>query len=206
MRPELTEKQERTLKFIQRYIQEHDRPPTFREIGEAIEVASTNGVRYVLDVLVRKGFLSRSPLLSRGIALTERAQGRRRNVRLIPLLGRISAGSPLLAEENLEGRVAADPAVAGGADTFALRVKGDSMKEAGIFDGDILFARPQSTAQKGDIVVAMLEGEATVKYFRPEKNRICLMPANPRFSPIIVEKGKRDFQILGKVIGLMRKI
>jgi repressor LexA len=125
---------------------------------------------------------------------------------MIPLVGRIAAGSPLLAEENLEGHVAADQSVVGSGDTFALRVKGDSMKEAGIFDGDILFARPQSMAQSGDIVVAMLEGEATVKYFRPERKRICLMPANPQFSPIIVEKGKRDFQILGKVIGLMRKI
>ena len=80
------------------------------------------------------------------------------------------------------------------------------MKDAGILDGDILFARPQSTAQKGDVVIAMLDGEATVKYFRPERGRICLVPANPHFSPIVVEKGTPDFQILGKVIGLMRKI
>lgn len=206
MRTDLTEKQESVLSFIRRYLQEYDRPPTFREVGQATGVSSTNGVRYLLDGLVRKGYLSRSPLLSRAVSLTEKSARRHKGTRMIPLVGRIAAGSPLLAEENLEGHVAADQSVVGSGDTFALRVKGDSMKEAGIFDGDILFARPQSMAQSGDIVVAMLEGEATVKYFRPERKRICLMPANPQFSPIIVEKGKRDFQILGKVIGLMRKI
>jgi len=206
MRPDLTEKQESVLSFIQRYLQEYDRPPTFREVGQATGVSSTNGVRYLLDGLARKGYLSRSPLLSRAVSLTDKSARRHKGTRMIPLIGRIAAGSPLLAEENLEGHVAVDQTVVGSGDTFALRVKGDSMKEAGIFDGDILFARPQSMAQSGDIVVAMLEGEATVKYFRPERKRICLMPANPQFSPIIVEKGSRDFQILGKVIGLMRKI
>lgn len=201
----LTDKQERVLDFISHYIHEHDRPPTMREIGQAIAISSTNGVRYVLDALVRKGYLSRHPALSRGIALTEKSMRGRGMVRMIPLIGRISAGLPLLADENLEGRVAVDPAISGSGDTFALRVKGESMKGAGIFDGDILFARPQSSAQKGDIVVALLEGEATVKYFRPEKDCIRLEPANPNFAPIIVEK-EMPFRILGKVIGLMRKI
>lgn len=206
MEANLTDKQERALRFIRRYAEEYDRPPTLREIGAAIGVSSTNGVRYILEVLARKGYLSRSPALSRGISLTERSLHGRKGIRSVPLIGRIAAGSPLLAEENLEGHVAVDPGLVGSGDTFALRVRGESMKDAGILDGDILFARPQSTAQKGDIVIALLDGEATVKYFRPERGRIRLAPANRRFAPIDVPKGTPDFRILGKVIGLMRKV
>jgi repressor LexA len=206
MEANLSEKQERALRFIRRYAEEYDRPPTLREVGAAIGVSSTNGVRYILEVLVRKGYLSRSPALSRGISLTQRSLRGGKGTRSIPLIGRIAAGSPLLAEENYEGHVAADAALVGSGETFALRVRGESMKDAGILDGDILFARPQSTAQKGDIVVALLDGEATVKYFRPEKGRIRLAPANRRFAPIDVPKGGSDFRILGKVIGLMRKM
>ncbi|MBU1935780.1 transcriptional repressor LexA [bacterium] len=203
---ELNDKQKNALDFIVRYLREHDRPPTLREVGKAIGVSSTNGVRYLIDGLISKGYLSRSPSVSRGISLTDKTMRQHGSLRMVPLIGRIAAGSPLLAEENLEGQIAVDPNLIGRSETFALRVKGESMRDAGIMDGDVLFARPQSSAQKGDIVIALLDNEATVKYFRPEGNRICLQPANPKFNPIFVEKKSPDFRILGKVIGLMRKI
>ncbi|MCL4304364.1 transcriptional repressor LexA [bacterium] len=207
MSDQLTEKQQRALKFIQTEIHEKGRPPTLREIGSEIGVSSTNGVRYVLDALVRRGYLGRSPMLSRGIELTERSmvQTARSSTRDVPILGRIAAGVPITATENIEGRVSADRSIAPTDDTFALRVRGESMIEAGIREGDVIFARPQRTADTGDIVVALIGDEATVKYYRLMGDRILLEPANSRFKPIVVESGTPGFQILGKVVGLMRK-
>lgn len=207
MAEQLTEKQQRALKFIQTEIIDRGRPPTLREIGSQIGVTSTNGVRYVLDALVRKGYLERSPMLSRGIELTERSNRANSgaNVREIPILGRIAAGIPMTATENHEGRITVDKSFAPTDDTFALRVRGESMIDAGIREGDVIFARPQRTADSGDIVVAMIGEEATVKYYKPVGARILLEPANSRFKPIIVETGTPGFQILGKVVGLMRK-
>ncbi len=204
---QLTEKQQRALEFIQSEIGDRGRPPTLREIGSEIGVTSTNGVRYVLDALVRKGFLERSPMLSRGIELTERSMkpNMRSDIREVPVLGRIAAGVPITATENHEGRVLVDKSIAPTDDTFALRVRGESMIDAGIREGDVIFARPQRTADSGDIVVAMIGDEATVKYYKPVGARILLEPANTRFKPIIVETGTPGFQILGKVVGLMRK-
>lgn len=207
MSEQLTEKQQRALRFIQAEITDRGRPPTLREIGGEIGVTSTNGVRYVLDALVRKGYLERSPMLSRGIELTERSLvgGGRTTSREVPIVGRIAAGIPITATENIESRVTVDRSIAPTDDTFALRVRGESMIEAGIHEGDVIFARPQRTADSGDIVVAMIGEEATVKYYRPMGGRILLEPANSRFKPIIVESGTPGFLILGKVVGLMRK-
>ncbi len=207
MSEQLTEKQQRALQFIQAEITDRGRPPTLREIGGHIGVSSTNGVRYVLDALVRKGFLERSPMLSRGIELTDRSSvgSTRSTVRDVPILGRIAAGIPITATENHEGRVTVDRSLAPTDDTFALRVRGESMIEAGIREGDVIFARPQRTADSGDIVVAMIGDEATVKFYKPVGARILLEPANSRFKPIVVEAGTPGFQILGKVVGLMRK-
>jgi len=207
MSEKLTEKQQRALSFIQGEISERGRPPTLREIGGHIGVSSTNGVRYVLDALVRKGFLERSPMLSRGIELTDRSavSSGRSGVREVPILGRIAAGIPITATENHEGRVSVDRSIAPTDDTFALRVRGESMIEAGIREGDVIFARPQRTADSGDIVVAMIGDEATVKFYKPVGARILLEPANSRFKPIVVDPGTPGFQILGKVVGLMRK-
>lgn len=207
MAEHLTEKQQRALQFIQAEISERGRPPTLREIGGHIGVTSTNGVRYVLDALVRKGFLERSPMLSRGIELTDRSavSSSRSMSREVPIVGRIAAGIPITATENLEGRVSVDRSIAQTDDTFALRVRGESMIEAGIREGDVIFARPQRTADSGDIVVAMIGEEATVKFYKPVGARILLEPANSRFKPIVIESGTPGFQILGKVVGLMRK-
>jgi repressor LexA len=209
MAEQLTDKQQKALQFIQAEIRAKGRPPTLREIGGKIGITSTNGVRYVLDALQRKGYLERSPMLSRGIELTGRAGAptpERNGVREIPIIGRVAAGAPLLATENIEGHVSADRSIAGGDDTFALRIRGDSMIDAGIREGDVIFARPQHTADPGDIVVALLGEEATVKYYKPQGDRVLLEPANRYFTPIIVDRGTPGFKILGKVIGLMRKL
>ncbi|MBI5059337.1 transcriptional repressor LexA [candidate division KSB1 bacterium] len=205
----LTEKQSKALAFIQMEIKSKGRPPTLREIGAIIGVSSTNGVRYLLDTLERKGYLNRSPMLSRGIELTARTGGGmplEDETREVPILGRVAAGYPLLAQQNIEAHVRVDRTVATSDDTFALRVRGDSMKDAGILEGDVIFAKPQSTANAGDIVVALIGEEATVKYFKPQGERIVLEPANRYFNPIVVERGTPGFRILGRVIGLMRKM
>lgn len=208
MAEELTDKQKKALAFIQTEIRQHGRPPTLREIGAEIGISSTNGVRYLLDTLQRKGFLQRSPMLSRAIELSSRVAVTLpfENVREVPLIGRVAAGTPLLATENLEGHIRVDRSIATSDETFALKIRGDSMKEAGILEGDVIFARPQTTAEPGDIVVALLGEEATVKFFRPQNDKICLEPANRYYSPIVVEKGTPGFRILGRVIGLMRKL
>ena len=208
MSEQLNEKQRKALDFVQEEIRLKGRPPTLREIGTHIGITSTNGVRYLLDGLEKRGYLQRSPMLSRGIELTCRmiAPKHADDVREVPILGRVAAGAPLLATENIEGHVRVDRSVATSDDTFALKVRGDSMKEAGILEGDVIFAKPQTTADPGDIVVALLGEEATVKYFRPQGDRVCLEPANRYYSPIVVERGTPGFRILGKVIGLMRKL
>jgi repressor LexA len=205
---QLTEKQQKTLAFIQEEIKKRGRPPTLREIGAEVGISSTNGVRYLLEALERKGFLVRSAMLSRGIELTARAAVSTSfgAIREVPIIGRVAAGTPLLAEQNIEGHMLMDRAIVGSDETFALRIKGDSMKDAGILEGDVIFAKPQNTADRGEIVVAMLGDEATVKYYQPQGNRIRLEPANSYFPPIIIEKGTPGFRILGKVIGLMRKM
>jgi repressor LexA len=208
MTEQLTDKQQKALAFIQSEIRSHGRPPTLREIGAHIAVSSTNGVRYLLETLERKGYLQRSPMLSRGIELTARTAVILpfEETREVPVVGRIAAGAPLLASENIESYVRVDRSFAASDETFALRVRGDSMKDAGILEGDVIFAKPQSTADPGDIVVALLGEEATVKFFKPHNDRIHLEPANRYYSPIIVEKGTPGFRILGRVIGLMRKL
>ncbi len=209
MGEQITEKQQKALQFIHSEIKTKGRPPTLREIGAVIGVTSTNGVRYLLDTLERKGYLKRSAMLSRAIELTSRVTGpepSEDNTRDVPILGRIAAGAPLLAQEHIEAHVRVDRTVATSDDTFALKVRGDSMKEAGILEGDVIFAKPQSTANPGDIVVALLGDEATVKYFRPHGERVHLEPANRYYNPIIVERGTPGFRILGRVIGLMRKL
>ncbi len=209
MAEQLTEKQQKALQFIQSEIKSKGRPPTLREIGAVIGVSSTNGVRYLLDTLERKGYLKRSAMLSRAIELTSRTSGSDSadaETRDIPILGRIAAGAPLMAHEHIEAHVRVDRTIATSDDTFALKVRGDSMKEAGILEGDVIFAKPQATANPGDIVVALIGEEATVKYFRPQGDRVHLEPANRYYNPIIVERGTPGFRILGRVIGLMRKL
>jgi repressor LexA len=209
-RKPLTARQQEVFNFIKERIQESSRPPTLREIGTRFNITSTNGVRSILHALAKKNYIERSPKLSRGIDLPEMERGmvegsKGSNTLEVPILGRVAAGTPILAVENLEGTVVVDrDFLMRQENVFALKVQGDSMKDAGILNGDLLFARQQNSADRGQIVVALLGEETTVKYFYPEGNYVRLQPANDAYGPIIVGKEITDFSVLGRVIGIMR--
>ncbi len=202
---ELTERQHRILAFIVKLVEERGLPPTIREIGEQFGIASTNGVWRHLQALEGKGYIKRREGQARGIELVpKRVRKLFYGHHHIPLVGRVAAGEPILAVENIEGLLSLEelfPAEGG----FALRIQGDSMKEAGIFPGDMVIARQQPTAEVGEIVVAIVnEEEATVKRLaQPEKSgEVRLEPANLRYEPVI----SRDVQVVGKVIGVIRQL
>jgi repressor LexA len=207
----LTTRQQQIYDYILERSQASQLPPTVREIGEHFHISSTNGVRSILSALIKKGYLRRSPKLSRGLEITNIPKTRKQmpevasNSIEIPIIGSVAAGTPILAVQNLEGTVVVDKdyLMARG-DVFALKVKGDSMIEAGIFDGDLVFARQQTTAEQGEMVVAQVENEATIKYFHQETNSIRLEPANQNYRPIQVSS-VQSFSIAGKVIGVLRK-
>ncbi|OQX92588.1 MAG: repressor LexA [candidate division Zixibacteria bacterium 4484_95] len=205
---ELTPRQREIFEFIKESVVDVGRPPSLREIGERFAINSTNGVRSVLEALERKGYIRRNRYLSRGIEILKEVPEHldERKLKAVPWVGRVAAGTPVWAEQNIEGSFFIDRSFVPGEQIFALRVQGDSMKEAGILDGDYVLVRRQDTAQKGDIVVAQIDDEATVKKYFPEKKRIRLQPENPDFGPIIVEKKTPGFFIAGKVIGLLRKM
>lgn len=221
----LSERQREILQFISRHIEQNGYPPTVREIGHEFGIRSTNGVAEHLKALERKGLLVKGNLKSRALrpvvppaarpaAATGRAgreartEERPSTVR-VPLVGRVAAGAPLLAEESQGESLDIDASLvgAGGGKVFALRVKGDSMIEDGIFDGDFVFVRQQAHARAGETVVAMVEGEATVKRFHPEGNVLRLQPANKAMEPIYVRREQaRDVAVLGVVIGVFRRL
>jgi repressor LexA len=213
---ELTDRQKQILHFIVRESESKGFPPTIREIGEEMDIRSTNGVNDHLKALERKGYLIRGEQQSRSLVPTKRARlvlglGARKDGNLVdvPLLGKVAAGAPLLAAENLEDSVRIDSFFLGsaGKEVFALRVRGDSMIEDGIFDGDYLFVRKTPAASPGDIVVALIEDDATVKRFYPEADRVRFQPANRAMLPIYVSKSDfRSTMILGIVIGVYRKM
>src|SRR5690606_8755680 len=208
-RKPLTARQREVFEFIKERIQTTSRPPTLREIGTQFNITSTNGVRSILHALAKKGYIERSPKLSRGIDLPEMekasAEASRDTTMEIPILGRVAAGTPILAVENLEGTVVVDKDfLMRQENVFALKVQGDSMKDAGILNGDLLFARQQNVAERGQTVVALLGEETTVKYFYPEGNFVLLQPANDAHGPIFVGKDITEFSVLGRVIGIMR--
>ena len=202
-RVDLTDRQRAILEFIESEVREHGRAPTLREIGRKFGIRSTNGVRTHLAALIRKGYLKRQGYLSRGIELTRDIT---REAGTLPLVGSVPAGKPIDAVENIEGEVAIDTAFLPRGEGFGLRVRGDSMSGAGILEGDIVLVRKQQDAQPGDIVVAIIDGEATVKRFFPEGRRIRLQPENPAYEPIVVDGKEADVRIAGKVVGLLRKL
>ncbi len=213
---ELTERQREILTFIVKETETRGFPPTIREIGEQMDIRSTNGVNDHLKALERKGYLNRGEQQSRSLVPTKRARmllglGAKKDSGLVevPLLGKVAAGAPALAQESMEDSVKIDSFLIGGAgrEVFALRVKGQSMIEDGIHDGDYLFVRKAPSAQPGDIVVALIEDEATVKRYYPEGERIRFQPANATMSPIYVSKADfRSTMILGIVVGVYRKL
>jgi repressor LexA len=200
----LTDRQREVLDFITSSIRKRGYPPTLREIGSHFGIRSTNGVNDHLRALEKKGFLHREDLKSRAL----RPLVTDDDLVDVPVLGRVAAGQPLLAVQNYEDSVKIDRFFIGQSrEVFALRVKGDSMIEAGIFDGDYVFIRKQLQAEPGEIVVAMIGDEATVKRYYPEGDTIRFQPANSAMAPIIVRR--RDFRsvnLLGVVIGIYRKM
>jgi repressor LexA len=205
MRPKLTARQQQLLHYIEQVVSTTGVPPSIRQIGAALGISSTNGVRSHLKALEKKGYIQRSLRTSRGITMLDRIKRvttrALREAVDIPLLGRVTAGAPILAVENREGHLRLDPSLVKSSDTFALRVEGDSMIEAGILDGDYVLVRPQQSADNGDIVVALLDDEeVTVKRFYREANGFRLQPENARLTPIRVPA----VRICGKVTGLVR--
>lgn len=193
------------LDYIQESIDTRGYPPTLREIGAYMGIRSTNGVNDHLRALERKGHLKREDMKSRALRPTKVATS---NTVEVPVLGRVAAGAPIFATENIEETLQLDRSMVGRSDeTFVLRVRGDSMIEAGIFDDDYLFVKKQMVADRGQIVVALLGDEATVKYFYPERDYVRFQPANPEYAPIIVRREDLNpTQILGVVTGVYRKL
>jgi repressor LexA len=205
---DLTKRQQEIFDFIKRYSAGHGYPPTVRDIGKAVGLASSSTVHAHLANLERLGLLRRDPTKPRAIELLDRAASTAASSVLnlvrpgLPLVGQVAAGQPVLAEENIEDYVQT-PAFAGGNDGgYLLRVRGESMKNVGILDGDLVVVRPQDTAEDGDIVVALVGEEATVKRFFQESDHVRLQPENETMAPIL----SQDVRVLGKVVGLMRSI
>ncbi len=224
----LTERQLEVLRFIATEIEDRGYPPTIREIGEALDIASTNGVNDHLKALEKKGYLQRDPVKSRALIPTSQARevlggGTADNVvslssrrdgrgsgRLveIPIIGRVAAGQPILAQEQIEDTVQVDSFFLGTSKkVYGLRVQGDSMIGDGILSGDYIFVKKQLQADDGEIVVALIDDEATVKRVYFEGDRVRFQPSNPRMAPIYVRREDfRSTMILGVVVGIYRKL
>jgi repressor LexA len=199
----LTNRQQAILSFIRDCIVDDGRAPTIREMCERFEIRSTNGIRDHIKALITKGYLEKDSMLSRGIRLVENVS---HQVGSLPLVGSAPAGYPLTAIENYEGEIAVDKSFLPSAEAFTLRITGDSMRGAGIHDGDIVVVQKQDDANSGEIVVAVIDNEATVKRIYYEKDgALRLQPENDSFSPIMVDPSVVEFYIAGKVVGLMRR-
>jgi repressor LexA len=206
---DLTRRQQEIFDFIRRYSAKYGYPPTVRDIGKAVGLASSSTVHAHLANLEKIGLLRRDPSKPRAIELLERGVGTavdsvRGMVRAegLPLLGSVAAGQPILAEENIEEYVPV-PQLAGGEEgDYVLRIRGESMKEAGILEGDYVVVHPQDTANDGDVIVALLGEEATVKRFFREPDHIRLQPENDAMEPI----RSKEVKVLGRVVGLLRKV
>jgi len=222
-------REEEIIAFIAGSLRERGYPPTIREIGKAFGIASTNGVRYYLDRLEQSGKIRRDRWTSRGIELQAaegEEQGRARAVREpvpaprlapiprrstsepieIPLLGRVAAGAPILAEENIEDVLLLDGALVRPGKHFALKVQGDSMKNAGIFDGDIVIVRHEAPVKSGEIAVVLIGEEATVKRIFPRRDKVLLLPENDDYEPIEIRPSDPETRVAGKVVGVFRRL
>jgi repressor LexA len=209
---DLTKRQQEIFDFIRRYTAKYGYPPTVRDIGKAVGLASSSTVHTHLSNLEKIGLLRRDPSKPRAIELLDRAgsavadavESVRSMVRGegLPLVGSIAAGQPILAEENIEEYVPVPPIAGGDRGEYVLRIRGESMKNAGILEGDLVVVRPQETAQQGDIVVALMGEEATVKRFFRESDHVRLQPENDEMEPIRT----KEVKVLGRVVGLLRSM
>lgn len=200
----LTQRQREIYDFVTGYVDRHGYPPTVREIGEAVGLTSSSSVHAQLANLERRGLLTKDPTKPRAMALSDanRAEGV-----IVPLVGRIAAGTPVLADQNVEDHLVVPMGYAGDAEHFALSVTGDSMVGAGILDGDVVIVRGQDTAEDGDVVAVLLPGpaedEATVKRLRRRRGKVVLVPENPAMDPFDMDPEGR---LLGRVVAVLRKL
>lgn len=207
--PTLTARQREVLEVIQQYLSERGYPPSVREIGDAVGLTSPSTVHAHLNALQRRGYLRRDPTKPRALEVrwdsNSDAAMERRPVRHVPLVGDVAAGTDVLAQENVEEVLPLPADFTGDGDLFMLRVRGDSMIDAGILDGDFVVCRSQTTANNGDIVVAGIPGdEATVKTFTRKGSKVVLEPANPRLHPIELEPN--DVAVFGRVVTVLRRL
>ena len=199
---DLTKRQKEIFDFIGKYASKYGYPPTVREIGKAVGLHSSSTVHAHLANLEKIGLLRRDPTKPRAIELLIDRAKRAMRVCGLPLVGQVAAGEPVLAEENIEEYLEVPDVIGGETGDYILRVKGDSMIGAGILEEDFVVVRPTPVVDDGEIVVAMIEGEATVKSFYKEKDRVRLEPANPAYKPI----RSADAEVLGRVVGVFRKV
>ncbi|MGB3940758.1 MAG: transcriptional repressor LexA [Candidatus Manganitrophaceae bacterium] len=194
----MTERQAEMLRFIGDYLADHGYPPTQREMMRRFQIKSTRGVARHLEALQKKGYLIRGEG-ARAIEIHPSSQG-------IPIIGKVAAGRPIQAIENIEGRIDLSRILTRWKGAFFLRVKGESMIGEGIFEGDYLLVKPQATVETGTVAVVLLSGEAAVKRFAREGEKIVLHSANPAYPPIEVTRGSGDFRIVGKVVAVFRSL
>ena len=216
---ELTARQKEVFEFLKDFLQERGFPPTLREIASHFGLRGPKAPQKTLNILERKGYIRKVPGGSRAIEIIGTMLGRRSGLPYrmgfvesateptfpIPIVGRVRAGEPILAVENVEGYLNLDRSLVSSGDVFLLRVQGDSMIDAHIQDGDFALVKPQPNAENGEIVVALIEDEATIKRIFKKRDLIRLEPANPKMEPIIVKKGEKKIIIVGKVVGIFRK-
>lgn len=203
---DLTKRQREILEFIRKTRDDRGYPPSVREIGDAVGLHSPSSVHAQLSTLAERGYLAKDPSKPRAIRVRRESSGvpiDQHEVRNVPVLGRIAAGGPILAEEAIEETLPLPKDLVGSGTLFALRVKGDSMIKAGIFDGDLVIIRQQATAEDGEIVAAMVgDDEATVKRLSRKGGRVILKPENDAYEPIASD----EVRILGKVVSVMRRV
>ena len=207
MKKLLTKRQQEILDFIEEFIGKRGYPPTLREIGNEFGISSTNGVRVNLAALEKKQYIIRRPWLSRGIELVHSPKVKQTDgeIGYVPIIGKVAAGEPIFAAENIEGMLAVDDTFISTKKVFALKVKGDSMIDVGIMDGDYVLARRQHNAEPGEIVVFIVGDEVTVKRYDTKGDKVLLIPENEAYETRVIKKNASDLQIAGKVVGLVRR-
>jgi repressor LexA len=205
-RNELTPTQEKVFEFLKDFLREKGFPPTLREIASHFGLKGPKGPQKTLNILERKGYIRKIPGGSRAIEILSYPQFSLTHILSVPIVGSVRAGEPILAIENIEGYINLDRSLVSSEDVFLLRVQGDSMIEAHIQDGDFALVKPQPNAENGEIVVALIEDEATIKRIFTKRDLIRLEPANHKMEPILVKKGEKKITIVGKVVGIFRKI
>ena len=206
MENDLTQRQREVLDFLKNFLRKRGFPPTLREIASHLGVKGPRGPQKAVQILERKGYVRRVSRGSRTLELIGFSPAQRGEVLSVPIVGRVRAGEPILAVENVEGYISLDRSLLSSENVFLLRVEGDSMIEAHIQDGDFALVKPQPGAENGEIVVALVEDEATIKRLFKKRDLIRLEPANPSMEPIVIKKGEKKVRIVGKVVGIFRKI